>query len=68
MRSRISVITLGHDLASAEEVDALMAQAAATGATLVEQVQATFLGGYAGYFQDPDGHLWEALWNPQWVD
>ncbi|CAE6940628.1 VOC family protein [Ectopseudomonas khazarica] len=68
MRSRISVITLGHNLASAEEVDALMAQAAAAGAMLVKPAQATFRGGYAGYFQDPDGHLWEAVWNPQWVD
>lgn len=68
MRSRISVITLGHNLASAEEVDALMAQAAAAGAMIVKPAQATFWGGYAGYCQDPDGHLWEALWNPQWVD
>lgn len=28
----------------------------------------TFWGGYAGYFQDPDEHLWEVVWNPQWAD
>jgi uncharacterized protein len=57
--------TLGHNVASADEVDAVMAQAERAGATLVKPGQATFWGGYAGYFQDPDGHLWEVAWNPQ---
>jgi len=39
--------------------------AARAGARIVKQPAATFWGGYAGYFQDPDGHLWEVLWNPQ---
>nr|WP_272917426.1 VOC family protein [Alteraurantiacibacter buctensis] len=56
--------SLGHNLASRAEVDALMAQAAAAGAQVVKPAQDTFYGGYAGYFTDPDGHLWEAVFNP----
>lgn len=58
--------TLGHNVTSRAEVDATMAQALAAGATLVKAAQDTFWGGYAGYFQDPDGHLWEIVWNPAW--
>lgn len=57
-------LSLGHNVASAADVDAAMAQAAAAGATIVKPAQATFYGGYAGYFQDPDGHLWEVVFNP----
>src|SRR5262249_54264242 len=59
--------TLGHNLNSKAEVDATMIQAEMAGATIVKPAQDTFWGGYAGYFQDPDGHLWEVLWNPDWV-
>jgi uncharacterized protein len=59
--------SLGHNVASKAEVDAVMAQARAAGASMVKPAQDTFWGGYAGYFQDPDGHLWEVAWNPQWV-
>ena len=57
--------TIGHNVRSTGEVDAVMAQARAAGATIVKPAGATFWGGYAGYFQDPDGHLWEVVWNPQ---
>lgn len=57
-------ISLGHNVASAAEVDAVMAQAAAAGATIRKEAAPTFWGGYAGYFQDPDGYLWEVVWNP----
>jgi catechol 2,3-dioxygenase-like lactoylglutathione lyase family enzyme len=57
--------TIGHNVASKEEVDAVMGQAARAGARIVKPVGDTFWGGYAGYFQDPDGHLWEVAWNPQ---
>jgi len=60
-------LSLGHNLNSRDEVDRVMAQAQAAGATVVKPAQETFWGGYAGYFQDPDGHLWEVLWNPQMV-
>ena len=58
--------TLGHNVSSKAEVDAVMAQAKNAGAVIVKPAMDTFWGGYAGYFQDPDGHLWEAVWNPQW--
>lgn len=58
--------SLGHNVSSKAEVDAVMAQAEAAGATIVKPAQETFWGGYAGYFQDPDQHLWEVVWNPQW--
>ena len=47
------------------DVDALMAAAEHAGARIVKRAGPTFWGGYAGYFQDPDGHLWEIVWNPQ---
>jgi len=56
--------TIGHNVSSREEVDAVMGEATAAGATIVKPAQPTFWGGYAGYFQDPDGHLWEVVWNP----
>jgi hypothetical protein len=60
-----TAVTLGHNVADRGEVEALMAQAAKAGARIVKPAQDTFYGGYAGYFQDPDGHLWEVVWNPQ---
>lgn len=56
--------TLGHNVRTREEVDAVMAQAHVAGACIVKAAAPTFWGGYAGYFQDPDGHLWEVVWNP----
>lgn len=56
--------TIGHNVASREEVDAVMAQAAKAGAKVVKPAHETFYGGYAGYFQDLDGHVWEAAFNP----
>jgi catechol 2,3-dioxygenase-like lactoylglutathione lyase family enzyme len=57
--------TLGHNFRSQTEVDAVMAQAKQAGAVIVKPAAKTFGGGYAGYFQDPDQHLWEVVWNPQ---
>ncbi|MSQ06140.1 MAG: VOC family protein [Dehalococcoidia bacterium] len=54
-------ITIGHNVATTQEVDAVMAQAGRAGAKIVKPAQATFWGGYAGYFQDPDDHLWEIV-------
>ena len=59
--------TLGHNVSSKAEVDAVMEQARAAGATIVKSAHDTFWGGYAGYFADPDKHLWEVVWNPQFV-
>ncbi len=55
--------TIGHNVASESEVDSVMRQAEKAGANVVKAAQKTFWGGYAGYFQDPDGHLWEILFN-----
>ena len=60
--------TIGHNVGSTEEVDAVMEQAERAGARIVKAAGETFWGGYAGYFQDPDGHVWEILWNPQLAD
>jgi catechol 2,3-dioxygenase-like lactoylglutathione lyase family enzyme len=56
--------SLAHNVASQQEVDLLMAQAETAGARIVKPGHPTFYGGYAGYFQDPDGHLWEIAFNP----
>jgi catechol 2,3-dioxygenase-like lactoylglutathione lyase family enzyme len=57
-------LSLGHNVDSKEEVDTVMTQATGAGARIVKPAHQTFWGGYAGYFQDPDGHLWEVAWNP----
>lgn len=60
--------TLAHNVHSEAEVDAVIAQAVAAGATLAKPPQKAFWGGYSGYFKDPDGHLWEVAHNPLfWV-
>ncbi len=58
--------SIAHNVSSKAEVDAVMTQAAAAGGIVVKPAQDTFWGGYAGYFQDPDRHLWEVAWNPAW--
>jgi len=55
---------LAHNVASDAEVDTVLDQAVAAGATLVKPGQKVFWGGYSGYFKDPDGHLWEVAHNP----
>ena len=55
---------LAHNVGSRLEVDQAMARAARAGAIVVKAPQETFWGGYAGYFHDPDQHLWEVAWNP----
>lgn len=66
-RPNATEFTIAHNVGSKTEVDAVMAQAKSAGAVIVKPAQDTFWGGYAGYFQDPDGHLWEVAWNPQWT-
>ncbi|HXF23760.1 MAG TPA: VOC family protein [Gemmatimonadaceae bacterium] len=57
--------TLAHNVTSREEVDVVMQRARDAGAEIVKPARDTFYGGYAGYFLDPDRHLWEIAWNPQ---
>ena len=62
--SGFSGFSLAHNVSSRDEVDSTLAQAQGAGAVLVKPARATSWGGYAGYFTDPDGHLWEVAWNP----
>jgi catechol 2,3-dioxygenase-like lactoylglutathione lyase family enzyme len=57
--------SIGHAVADKAEVDALLAQAEAAGASLTDEPHDRPWGIYCGYFRDPDGHLWEIMWNPQ---
>ena len=63
--SSATEMTIGHNVASKAEVDAVMDLAQRAGAKITKPAGDTFWGGYAGYFQDPDDHLWEVVWNPQ---
>lgn len=56
--------SIGHNVSSTAEVDAVMEQAKNAGAVIVKPAQKTFWGDYGGYFQDPDHHVWEIVWNP----
>lgn len=61
-----SELSIGHNVGSKQEVDAIMQQAEDAGAHVTDPARKRFWGGYSGYFQDPDGHLWEIAWNPDW--
>lgn len=58
--------SIGHNVGSREEVDAIMEQARKAGAKITDPAHDRFWGGYSGYFQDFDGHLWEIAWDPDW--
>ena len=60
-------VTLAHNVGSNEEVDEILAAAAAAGATIGRMGAPTFYGGYSGVFIDPDGHPWEIAHNPGWI-
>jgi catechol 2,3-dioxygenase-like lactoylglutathione lyase family enzyme len=57
-------IALAHNVRSRAEVDEILATAEAAGATVTKPAAETFYGGYAAYFRDPDGHVWEVAHNP----
>ena len=59
-------IALAYNTRERAEVDAVMDEAKAAGARIVKPAHDAFWGGYTGYFEDPDGHLWEVAWNPDW--
>jgi hypothetical protein len=60
-----SGVTLSSNVASREEVDQTMSAAEKAGATVMKAPQEVGWGGYTGWFADPDGHLWEIVWNPR---
>ena len=61
-----SEFSIGHNVKSQHDVDAVMQQAQNAGARITDPARDRFWGGYAGYFQDLDGHLWEIASNPAW--
>jgi hypothetical protein len=64
---RLGAVAIGHNVNSKAEVDAVMTQAERAGAVVTDPARDRFWGGYSGHFHDPDGHLWEIAWNPQWT-
>ncbi|HEY7178311.1 MAG TPA: VOC family protein [Gaiella sp.] len=60
-------VTLAYNVATPEEVDAVIDEARAAGATIGREPAATFWGGYSGVFVDPEGHPWEVAHNPHWT-
>ncbi len=60
-------VTLAHNVGSPDEVDAVIEQARAAGATIPRAGAETFWGGYSGVFVDPEGHAWEVAHNPRWT-
>ena len=58
-------IALAYNVRRREEVDAVLAEAASAGGRILKPAEDAFWGGYSGYFADPDGHVWEVAWNPQ---
>ena len=57
--------SLGHLVPARDDVDALLSRAEAAGATVTDPPHDRPWGIYSGYFRDPDGHLWEVIWNPR---
>ncbi|MBC7597203.1 MAG: VOC family protein [Kineosporiaceae bacterium] len=62
-----SGMALAFNTRSHDEVDEILAEAAAAGGTVVKPAREVVWGGYSGYFADPDGHRWEVAWNPGWA-
>jgi uncharacterized protein len=60
-----TAFSIGHNVLRREDVDEIMDVAHRAGASIVKCAAETFYGGYAGYFRDPNGHLWEIVWNPE---
>ena len=59
-----TAFSIGHNVTRKEEVRDILDSAQRAGAEILKPAQDTFYGGYAGYFRDPDGHVWEVVWNP----
>ena len=60
-------VALAYNTRSRDEVDAVLAEAVAAGGRLLKPAQQAFWGGYQGYFANPDGHVWEVAWNPDFA-
>lgn len=62
-----SGVALAYNTRTKDEVDAVLKEAEAAGASILKPAEEVFWGGYSGYFADPDGHTWEVAWNPGWT-
>lgn len=60
-------LAIAYNTRSRGEVDAVLAEAERAGGRITKPGTETPWGGYSGYFSDPDGHLWEVAWNPEWI-
>ncbi len=60
-------VIISHNVSTKPDVDSIMATAKTANARIIKPAHDTFWGGYAGYFQDPDGHVWEIVFNPAWI-
>ena len=67
LSSRYGGIMLAHNVRSRDDVDRVLADAAAAGGVVTKPAEETFYGGYAGHFRDPDGHVWEIAHNPSFT-
>ena len=65
LESTTGAFSIGHFVATRDDVDAVLARAEAAGATLTDEAHERPWGIYSGYFRDLDGHLWEIIWNPR---
>ena len=65
-KNRLGAVSLGHIVKTKAEVDAILAAAEKAGGTVTDPARDRFWGGYSGHFHDPDGHIWEIAWHPQW--
>ena len=64
--NRLGAITIGHIAVSKEEVVSIIEAARSAGAAITAEPKDRFWGGFSGYFHDPDGHVWEVAWHPEW--
>jgi catechol 2,3-dioxygenase-like lactoylglutathione lyase family enzyme len=64
--ARLGAMSIGHMVKTKADVDAVIRQAEQAGAIVTDPPHDRFWGGYSGYFHDPNGHLWEIIWHPQW--
>jgi catechol 2,3-dioxygenase-like lactoylglutathione lyase family enzyme len=65
-QTKLGAISIGHLVGSKLEVDEVLRRAERSGGVITDPAHDRFWGGYSGYFHDPDGHLWEVAWHPEW--
>lgn len=64
--ARLGAVAIGHAVGSNDEVDATMSRATKAGGVVTDPARTRSWGGYSGFFHDPDGHLWQVAYHPEW--